>query len=230
VAIGAMKPNDIRTLPYSANLQGGLAMYSQLKNAMRENSGALGALQGLGIGVDRGSATEAEKTFAAAGLRPELMASNIEKNCLPRLGQAILDLYREYLTSDEELAARIGEDPASVSLASIHAPWDVQFIGSRQASSAQARLAFFDRVIQLTAQVPQAALQIDMSELITRFLEDSGYESVSKSVGNADVIRQNAILQRLAGPPSPAAGNGGNPTKPTSELPPAQVAGTTVIQ
>lgn len=230
VPIASDHPNEIRTLPYSANLQGGFGLFQSIKQSIRENTGALGSTQGLGLGINRASATEAARTFENALNRPELGARYIERECLPALGKGIFSLYQENLEDTEDLMERVGELPDPIFLSDISGDYDIQFIGSRLAKSEQVRMANLDRLIQM-AQVPQIGNLIDWKDLAIQILEGLGFDVLAENIAAPMTVAQNLLIQQLAGPQQ-QLGNGNaeiqNIAQPNTSL--EQQAGSLIPQ
>lgn len=214
VPIASQKPGDIRTLPYSANIQGGFALFNQIKQSIRENTGALGSVQGLGLGINRASATEAERTFTQALSRPELAVAYLEKECLPPLGKFILNLYQMNLETTEELVERIGEQPTPVRLADINGDFDVIFVGSRKYKSLEVRMASVDRLLQLS-QIPQLANRIPWDTLGVDILEMLGFDKLVEELSDPMTVVKNLMIQNMNS-------NGGLFSNGNNQLPGAQ--------
>jgi hypothetical protein len=189
-------PDRIKTLTYGANFPQGWSMRGALQNEIQRNSGALGSIAGYGLGINRASATEANQTFQMALDRPEWMAQLIEKESLPRLGRGILRFYQMFLPDSQALADRIGQRPDPVQLEQIHGDWDVEFLGSRNAQSLQARLSAFDRILAFSMN-GMGGVQIPMDKLIVQYLEDTGYDEIAQDVGDPEVIFQNVMMSHM---------------------------------
>lgn len=223
VPIYTNRVGSIMSVPYNPPLQPGFAMYSGLKTQMREGSGALAPIQGLGLGVNRASATEAAGTFSKAGGRVEGMAKLLEREYLPPIGQHILAMGRRFVESTEDLARRIGEDPQFVRLADIHEEYDVEFIGSRIEGSKQQRIAAYRDVFAVGAN-PYAAALVPWPEVIRAYFEELGLHEAAASIGAAAV--QQTMLANAQGPNAAAGNNNGTtPRLPPLGLAPAQLGG-----
>jgi hypothetical protein len=213
-------PEQVRTLPYSANFPQGFNMRGQLQQEIQRNSSAQGAITGQAGLFNRASAAEYQGTVAGAMDRPEWMAQLLEKDSLPRLGKGMLRFYQMFLSSSEGLAKRTGEQPEPVRIEDIHGDFDIDFIGTRNNQSLQSRLAAFDRVLGLM-QMPQG-LKIPADEMIIQFLEDNGFDEAAQEVGDPEIAFENALMaqvgqqQRMG---SMAASPGGNPSMTTGGAP-----------
>jgi hypothetical protein len=196
----------VSTLQYSPNIPNGFALFNSVKNSLRENTGAFGSIQGGGLGVNRASATEAERTFQMALDRPEMFAKFLEKECLPPLGRSILKLYQQNLETTEELMDRIGEEPEPI-LADIQGNYDIQFVGSRTTMSKATKMASVDRLIQMATAIPQFANRLDWNEIGVQILEGFGFDKVAQSMSNPDTVEENLLMQQAAGPGG-LSGNG----------------------
>lgn len=189
--------NAVATLQYSPNIPNGFALFNSIKQSMRENTGAFGSIQGAGLGVNRASATEAERTFQMALDRPEMFATYIEKECLPPFGRGVLKLYQQNLETTEELIDRIGESPEPFVLADIQGDFDIRFTGSRNSKNVQTKLAEMDRIFAL-AQIPQLANLLPWEEIGIQLLEGMGYDKIAQTISNPDIVKQNLLLQQSA--------------------------------
>ena len=213
-------PNDVRTLPYSANFTQGFNMRGGLQQEIQRNSGATGAIAGYTGLFNRASAAEYQGTIAGAMDRPEWMAQLLEKDSLPRLGKGLFRFYQMFLPDSLELAKRVGERPEPVKIEDLHADYDFDFIGTRNNQSLQARLASFDRVLGLM-QMPQG-LKIPADEMIVQFLEDNGYDEAAQEVGDPEVAFENALMAQVQSPrmgSMMAPGGAGDPSMTTGGAP-----------
>jgi len=190
-------PGDVRTLPYSANHQQGFAMRAQLQQEMQRNSAAQGAIAGYTGLFNRASAAEYQGTVQGAMDRPEWMAQLLEKDSLPRLGKGVLRQCQMFADGSEWLTARVGERPEPVTIEEIHGDFDIDFIGTRNNQSLQARLASFDRVIALT-QTPMG-MKIPADEMVVQFLEDNGYDEAAQEIGDPETMFENAMMAQMQG-------------------------------
>jgi hypothetical protein len=227
VAIGAENPKDIRTLPYSANLQAGFGLVAQTKQSMKENTGATSIVQGHGLPNSRSSAAEATQTFRAALARVEMMNVFLEKVCLPPMGKGVFHLYQLNIEDDQDLRDRVGELPEPVSLFDIDGDYDISFVGSRNYMDAQARLGGIDRVFQLGG-IPQLANLLPWQELGAEILDALGFTKTAAKIADPQRIQQNVMMQMLAGQGGQQAfgnNNGTQPALPAPETPLSQAEG-----
>jgi len=214
---------------FNPPLQPAFAMYTETKNQMRQASGALGSIQGLGLGSKRFSATEAAQTFQNALDRPELFATVIEREFLPELGRYNLDLYKENLEpGTDDLSSRIGESSIPVPLSTILSDFDVAFIGSRQLTDQQQIEA--NREIFSVAANPLVAQMIPWIPLLRDHFKSLGKEEIASMVGNPQLMQLHIALSNMLGPNNAQSGNGNgtSPSMPPSGALPAQIAGGTV--
>jgi hypothetical protein len=160
IAVDGDTNGAVSTIQYGANIWQGTQFQNQLKQQMREGSGALGATQGLGIGVNRASATEAAGTMQKAMTQIEAAAALLEKDGLPQIGRGLLRRNQQFLDDNEALRERVGEVPESVWLGDIMGDFDVHFVGTRNAISKQMKLQAYDRLIALSQSNPAAAQRI----------------------------------------------------------------------
>lgn len=197
--------DGVEVMQVGIDKQSTFALFNQIKQSIRENAGVLGSVQGLGLGINRASATEAAKTFNYAMSRPEMAAAYIEIACLPPLGKGIVGLYQQNLTDTEELTMRVGEKPTPTPLADIHAEFDIKCVGSRIYQSKQNFLALLDRIIQM-GQIPQIGNLPDWKEILKRVFEQAGLDEMAQGdLGEAQNVLQNLLMSRLGGPQT---GNG----------------------
>lgn len=228
VPIGATRPDAVQMLKYDPPVQPAFMLYSGIKQQMREASGALGVIQGLGLGSKRFSATESAATFQQALDRPELFAQIVEREYLPQIGRYVLELYREFLPDGEEgrleLQRRVGESEVPVDLSDIMPEFDVKFVGSRVASR-EAKQSAYQNIFAASAN-PIVAQLLPWIPLLRRYLEEIGAHDIGAMVGNPDLVLLNTMLTQIGGTnPQAGNGNGTMPSQPPSALMPAQVAG-----
>jgi hypothetical protein len=227
VPIGATRIDAIQQVPYNPPLGPAFSMHANTKTQMREATGALGSIQGLGLGVDRASATEAGQTFQQAMDRPEMYASIFEKNDLPPLAQYVLKLYQEILPENDptEISRRIGESAYPVRLSDIMAEFDVEFIGSRMEGTKAQQLQTFREISNL-GQNPVAQQLIPWVPLLRKWFNDLGAPDIAAMVGNPELMQLNLLLTQISGK-SGMSGNGNGTTlsQPPTGLLPAQEAG-----
>ncbi len=214
----------VKFLEYRPPIMEAWRIMTELIGQMRSGAGAVSAIQGLGLGIDRASATEAQGTFAAAMDRPELMVELIERDSLPPLGRFLLSLNQAYL-DEEGLAKRVGQVPGVVELGDIDGDFDVEFVGSRLVHSQQEELGMMERIEAQIKTSPFAAI-FPWMDFYKRWLKVAELPELEALVGNAESTRMNIALQQMSGN-NQAAGNG-NGTAPAA-LPagmiPAQAAG-----
>jgi hypothetical protein len=228
VPVGAdlrQQPQAVYQLPYNPPVQDAFIMYSGVKQQMREATGALGAVQGLGLGTKRFSASEAVQTFQQAMDKPELFARVIEQEYLPPLGKYTLSLYQEFLEDSEDLRKRVGETEAKVFLADILPEFDVQFIGSRNASTVQQELAAFREIVQASAN-PIIMQLVPWIPLLQKWFERIGAPGIAAMVGNPQLVKMNVMLNQI-GVMNSLSGNANGTTprrEPVGTLP-AQAEG-----
>lgn len=211
---------------YSPPLGDAMMIQGTTKQHMREGSGALGAVQGLGLGSKRFSATEAAETFQQAMDRPELYATVIEREFLPPIGKYTLELYQEFLPDDSaELQKRVGESEHPVFLADIMADYDIKFVGSRQLTEMQEVSAF--REITALGANQQIAPIIPWIPLLRRYFRKLGADEIAAMVGNPQLMQLHIMLQQLGGGQNAAGGNnnGTTPSLPPQGALPAQISG-----
>jgi hypothetical protein len=197
----------IETIQYGANVFQGTQFQQNLKAQMREGSGALGPTQGLGLGVNRASGTEAANTFQRAMVPIEAVAQLLEKDGLPQLARGILRRYQQFLDNTEDLIVRVGAQPESVWIGDIMGDFDIQFVGTRNAVSVQMKMQAFDRLIAMMQVMPQAFQRVDMIKVLQQvFGEFLNFPEVAADLGQPEAeqenMQQNAqamLLQQLMG-------------------------------
>jgi len=219
----------VEMLRYSPPLNDAFAMYSGVKGQMREASGALGAIQGLGLGSKRYSASEAVQTFQQALDRPEMFAQVVEREYLPPIGKYILELYQEFMPDGEEgaleLQRRVGQSEIPVSLSDIMPEFDIKFVGSRVEGGNQRKLEAFREIVTASAN-PTVAQLIPWIPLLRKWFRSLGAHDVAAMVGNQEVMALNMMLTQLGGQNALAGNNNGTvPKAPPSGLLPSQVSG-----
>jgi hypothetical protein len=230
VPIGATRIDAIQQVPYNPPIGPAFQMFSGAKNQMREATGALGAVQGLGLGVDRASATEASATFQQAMDRPEMYASIFEKNDLPPLAQYVLKLYQEILPENDEMEVRrrIGESAYPVKLSDIMAEFDVEFVGSRIEGNKAQELQTYREIANLAAN-PVAAQLIPWIPLLRKWFNSMGSPDIAAMVGNPQLMQLNMLLTQIGGGgQAQGNGNGTMPALPQPGMMAGQEAGTTI--
>jgi len=219
-------PQSIGTLQYNANIPGGFAMLTGLKDSMQGASGATGSLQGE-EGPDREAATVGAQRYQQALDRPELAARLIEEDALAPLGRSILRRCQQYVRSTEDLQKRIGELPVSAWIGDILGDFDVQFVGSRMAMSRQQKLQAIDRVTAMSQANPAFQLVLPSQELaawvVGELLE---LPEIAAKVGTPQAILGNALAMAQFGPGAGAGnGNGAVQSAEPAGMLPAQSSG-----
>lgn len=215
-------PQSIGTLRYDANVNNGFAMLTGLKNSMQEAAGNTG-IQGE-QGPDREAATVGQQRVELALDRVEYAAQFLETDGLPDIGRAILKRGQQFLTT-EELIRRIGEMPEPVWIGDIMGDFDVQFSGSRKASTRAQKLQMTDRLQAMGAAIPAFAMQVPWDILAQKIIGDwMDLPEVAAQIGTAQTIQQNTALGALSG--MGGAGNNGVASQAAPPgLPPAQTFG-----
>lgn len=209
---------SIATGEYRPDMGPVFNMYSTVKGQAREGSGALGAIQGLGLGSKRFSASESVETFRQASDRPEMMAQLIERDSLPPIGQAIIQLYQRFLDDGQALALRIGEAPESVSLSDIMVDFDIKFVGSRQQHNRQTKIQALERFIATVGSVPFIASQVPWDVFLRDYVRTLDVPEMESAIANPAVVQNNMNLQAQLGQPA-------NPPGATGALSMAQRRG-----
>lgn len=216
----------VQQIDYAPPIGPAFQMWTSAKQQMREASGALGAVQGLGMGSKRFSASEAVFTGEQALDRPELFATVLEREYLPPIGKYTLALYQQLLEDDEDLQLRIGESETQASLSDVLEDFDVRFIGSRIEGGKQERIASAREIFQASAN-PLVAQVIPWIPFLRKYFEDIGQPELAAMVGNPQLVQLNMMLTQIGGQPTQQMGNGANmPTgQPVGALP-AQMEGS----
>ncbi len=155
IAVDGPTAGAVETIQYASNIFQGVQFQQQLKTQMQQASGALGPVQGLGLGVNRASATEAQNTFAKAMTKIEAVAQLLEKDGLPSIARGLLRRNQQFLDEKQDLVDRVGELPESVWLGDIMGDFDIQFVGTRNAIGRQVKLQAYDRLVALSQAMPQ---------------------------------------------------------------------------
>lgn len=228
VPVGANSIAAVAQIPYNPPVGPAFQMYSGTKQQMREATGALGVVQGIGLGVDRASATEAGNTFKMALDRPELYSSLLEKNDLPPEAKYVLKLYQEILPENDptEIQRRVGQSAYPVKLSDIMAEFDVEFVGSRQQGTRNEQIAAFREIIAASAN-PMLGPLIPYIPILRQWFEKMGLPDIAAMVGNPQLVQLNTMLTQIGGGTGQQAGNnnGEMPANPTPGMMPAQEAG-----
>lgn len=155
IAVDGDTNGAISTVQYAANIFQGTQFQQQLKTQMQQGSGALGPVQGLGLGVNRASATEAGFTAQKSMTKIEATAQLLEKDGLPQIATGLLRRDQQFLADNEALIERVGELPESTWIGDIMGDFDIQFVGTRNAISRQVKLQAYDRLVALSQAMPQ---------------------------------------------------------------------------
>lgn len=226
VPIGANRSDAIQQVKYDPPVAPAFNMYAGVKQQMREGGGALGAIQGLGLGSKRFSATEAAQTFEQALDRPELWASIIEREFLPALGKYTLGLYQSFLEEGtDDVQLRIGQSELPVELSTILGDFDIEFVGSRLEGGKAQKIAAFREIAAASAN-PIIAQTVPWIPLLRKWFDELGAHEIAAMVGNPQLMQLNILLNTIGG--QNALGGNGNGTTPAREpvgALPAQLAG-----
>lgn len=185
-------------LNYRPPVEGAINMYATVKNQLREQTGALGAIQGHGLGSKRFSATEAQQTFAQAFDRPEMIALLIERDSLPPIGKGILSFYQRFIDS-EGLARRVGERPTTGAIADILHDFDVRFVGSRRQHDRQSKIAALERFVSVIGSIPPIAALIPWQDFLQEYVRALDLPKMEARIADALVVAQNTSLQQQLG-------------------------------
>lgn len=203
----------IGTAPYEPPLSASTVIQQQMKGQMRENTGILGAVQGLGLGSKRFSATEASETFNAARDRPELFAKIIEREYLPPPARFALELYQEFLEEDtDDVQRRVGATEMPVDISDILVDFDIRFVGSRQLGTLTERTAAAREIFQAASANPLVAQVIPWIPFLQEWFRDIGQAEVAAMIGDPQLVQTNLLLQQIAG--TGATVNNGNGVPP----------------
>ena len=210
--------DSVNYLDYNPAIEPAFAMQSNVKGQMREATGALGAVQGLGLGSKRFSATEASSTMQQALDRPELFAQVVEREWLPPLGKFLLELNQEFLEDDKDLQDRIGESNVTVAIGDILANFDINFVGSRQVATKAEKLQAYRELFSGGASNPIMQQVIPWIPLIQKYISEGlGLEDIAAMVGNPQMVQLHMMLNTMVGA-TDLAGNGNGTAQ---SLPPA---------
>lgn len=229
VPIGVDGPINqaLGTAPYEPPLGQSTAIQAQMKGQMRENTGVLGAVQGLGLGSKRFSATEANATFEAARDRPELFATVIEREYLPPPARFALEMYQEFLEEDtDDVQRRVGATEIPIDITDMLVDFDVRFVGSRQLGTLTERVSASREIFQAASANPLVAQAIPWLDFLKEWFKDLGQPEIAAQVGDPRVVQLNLMIQQLAGPGAAIGnGNGETPGQPPVGQMPAQALG-----
>ena len=218
-------PDKVSTLQYGANVFNGFAFSDGLKRSMQETSGAVGIMQGQGMGTKRASATESSITAQQAMDRPELAASILEREAMPNIARSILRRYQQFLDT-EDLANRVGSDPIAPWIGEIQGDFDIRFVGSRMAMTRQQKFQAFSALAQLASAIPELRAQIPWQMLGKSLVGDVlELPEVAAMIADPGVMRDNLMLNQAMGGGQTGNGNGTIGSS-TPSLPEAQLAGS----
>jgi len=230
---GPIRANDteaVKELDYNPALAPAFNLLQGMKQQMREQSGALGQVQGTGFGTKRMSASETAFLAKNSMDRPELMMSLFEYEYLPALGLGSFELSQQFIESSEDLARRVGHERAlerAPRLEDIMGQFDIKFIGSRRIKDKEAQLQFLERSMQVFASIPGAAPLYPWTEGLVKWLELADLRDIETMVGNPSGVEdfaQRAVESQGAS----GNGNGAVQRTPPLGLAPAQLGGGTV--
>jgi hypothetical protein len=233
IAVDGDTTGAVTTVQYGANVFAGTQFQQNLKGQMREGSGALGATQGLGLGVNRASATEAAGTFQKAMTQIEAAAQLLEKDGLPQLGRGLLKRNQQFLLDTEALTDRVGEIPEPIWLGDIMGDFDVQFVGTRNAISKQMKMQAYDRLIGIGTAMPAAAQRIPWDKVFADLFGDvlqlpEVAAAFLDSDQQTDIIEENALMQAVNAEAGATPGNGVPQTGQAPGLGTQQAAGASI--
>lgn len=196
VPILANSTDAVRTAEYTPPIQMAMAAYQMVKGHEREGTGAIGAVQGLGMGTKRFSATEAQFTAGQALDRPEVMAALIEQNDLPALGRGLLHLNAKFLETDSDVARRVGEQPGTVGLQELqYADFDVRFVGSRRESNRGTKIANMERASMAFAANPLLANQFPWQLWAEQYVKELDLPEIRAAIGTQQTTAINLLMQ-----------------------------------
>ena len=217
-------PNMIGTVKYDSGVFQGFQLTQDKKIEMGETSGASGPVQGRQLGTKRMSATEAASTVQQAMDRPELAASLLERDALPKVAKSFIRRYQQFLDT-EGLQARVGEMPQPVWIGDIQGDFDVRFVGSRMAMSRQQRLQSFDRLVAYATAVPQAQAFLPNIEILQMYIGDVlELPEIAAQIGDPQQFMLNLMMQQFSGQGG-ANGNGAAQSSEPAGALPAQMSG-----
>jgi len=211
-------------LQYNPQLQPAFGMYQGTKQQMRETTGEIDPNQGLGLGSKRFSATEALETFQAASARPDLYDTLVERGPFPELLKYTLELYQRYIDTPG-LQARIGDTEARATLADILPEYDIEAVGSREQTRAQALQSL--REIAAASANPIVGQLVPWIPLLQKWFRKMGQDDIAAMVGNPELTAINVMMNQLAvgGKPMSGNDNGTTPAREPLGILPQQAAG-----
>ena len=226
IAVDGATTGAVQTLQYDANMFTGGNFQNQLKDQMRQASGALGPIQGQGLGVNRASATEASQTFQKANVPIESVAQLLEKDGLPQIARGFLRRNQQFLEDNEALAKRIGQLPEGVWVGDIMGDYDIAFVGTRNAVSRQTKMQAYDRLIGLASALPQVAQQVPWTEVLRDLFADvlqlpevAAFFQTAMTEEKAQQVMQNLMLQQQSAQAGVPLGPGQNGVAAKGESP-----------
>jgi hypothetical protein len=198
IAVDGPTTGAVNTVQYAANVFQGTQFQQQLKTQMQQASGALGPVQGLGLGVNRASATEASQTFSKAMTKIEAVAQLLEKDGLPSLARGLLRRNQQFLEDRQDLVDRVGELPESAWLGDIMGDFDIQFVGTRNAISRQVKLQAYDRLVALSQAMPQmVAARVPWDKVLERLFGEILQAPEIGAVFASDQASQGTMLNNM---------------------------------
>lgn len=223
--IRTVSPDQVRELKYSPPSGEAFQMLQGARQQAKEQTGAIDAVQGLGLGVDRPSATYSSLTYEKAGVRPEMLASLIERETLPAEARTGIELCQQMIEDEEDLHRRVGNTKLGVphELTDLSAEYDVTFVGSRRTGNQAQRAQALERIMQTAGQIPGVAPTFPWAPVFAEMLTALGVWDVEALMENEE--QQMKFIQRaqLMGMTP------GKPGSPPSPQPagylPAQTAG-----
>ena len=153
-------------------LQIAAANLASISASMRDASAARDPVQGT-MGNDRTTATEAQLTSSAALQNIDQLASLIERDELPTMGDLIYGLYYVNLPDEPTVIKRVGDKEAEhIGFWDIDGKFDVNFVGARQALSKAQRSTAFKELVQAASMNPMFAAQFNFDEYVLRLADE----------------------------------------------------------
>jgi hypothetical protein len=188
------------------------------KMSMRETTGATNPLQSIPSG-DRTTATEVNALVRFASQRVEAMATLIERDDYPWIGNTLHMRNRQFIPPGGAVAA-LGGEQFEVPFEAIDVDLDVRFVGTRTAASKFQRAASLKEAVTVIASsLPLIPI---MPELIERYLRDGldivdGKEIMTNAVLRSSMLQQ-AQEAAQANQPQPTSPKG-SPSPPKHKQP-----------
>lgn len=223
---------DIMEAKWNPRLQEAFALLSQLKNSMREQTGALGQVQGSSFGEKQlRSSFEAQFLGQAAMDRPEMIARLFEAEYLPNLGRGMFELSQQFVEDSEDLAKRVGSarlrDAAGRMplLDDIQGQFDLEFVGSKRSRSKQAQMEVLERVMQVAGSVPGAAPMFPWVPAFVSYLQRAEEWELAAMVADPQGAYDFIVNSMTAGQGARGNGNAASAALPPGGLLPNQTAG-----